>query len=175
MLRHRTVAKHCRASSSSVHSAGYEGNRAGALPHTGGGGCARGSATCRSQAGKRVYMGGDRQSNHGDPGCRSIREYGGWSGWRLNSIDREVAPVGPHPSRPRPHLQHRMIVETQCARFDSISLESGATLAPVEVAFQTYGAPDSRNSNAILVLHAFSGDAHAAGLSSETGKPGRGD
>src|SRR5271165_265993 len=65
-----------------------------------------------------------------------------------------------------------MIVETQYARFDSISLESGATLTPVEVAFQTYGELDSEQSNAILILHAFTGDAHAAGISPETGKPG---
>src|ERR1700739_2611106 len=65
-----------------------------------------------------------------------------------------------------------MIVETQFARFDSISLESGATLAPVEVAYQTYGQLDSEQSNAILILHAFTGDAHAAGISPESGKPG---
>src|ERR1700722_6533945 len=65
-----------------------------------------------------------------------------------------------------------MIVETQYARFDSISLESGAALAPVEVAYQTYGELDSERSNAILILHAFTGDAHAAGISQETGKPG---
>ncbi len=56
-----------------------------------------------------------------------------------------------------------MIVETQCARFDSISLESGATLAPVEVAYQTYGVLDSEQSNAILVLHAFTGDSACGG------------
>src|SRR5262249_2817265 len=65
-----------------------------------------------------------------------------------------------------------MIVEARTVRFESLSLDSGATLAPVEVAYETYGALNDAKSNAILVLHAFSGDAHAAGISPETGKPG---
>src|SRR6202166_1548576 len=65
-----------------------------------------------------------------------------------------------------------MIVELQCARFDSIALEGGATLSPVEVAYETYGHLNSDRSNAILIAHAFTGDAHAAGISHETGKPG---
>jgi homoserine O-acetyltransferase/O-succinyltransferase len=65
-----------------------------------------------------------------------------------------------------------MIVEANTVRFDSIPLDSGATLAPVEVAYESYGKLNASRSNAILVLHAFSGDAHAAGISHETGKPG---
>src|SRR5271157_5054805 len=65
-----------------------------------------------------------------------------------------------------------MIVEAHTTRFDSISLDSGATLAPVDIAYETYGEPNASKTNAILVLHAFSGDAHAAGISHETGKPG---
>jgi len=65
-----------------------------------------------------------------------------------------------------------MIVEASVVRFDSIALDSGAALAPVDVAYETYGQLNAARSNAILVLHAFSGDAHAAGISPETGKPG---
>jgi homoserine O-acetyltransferase len=65
-----------------------------------------------------------------------------------------------------------MIIETRVVRFDSITLDSGATLTPVDVAYETYGKLNAARTNAILILHAFSGDAHAAGISPETGKPG---
>src|SRR3954462_11326507 len=65
-----------------------------------------------------------------------------------------------------------MIVEAQCAHFDSIALEVGAVLAPVEIAYETYGRLNSDRSNALLITHAFTGDAHAAGISHENGKPG---
>ena len=64
------------------------------------------------------------------------------------------------------------IVETQKASFASLPLDCGVTLLQVDVAYETYGTLNAARDNAILVLHAFSGDAHAAGISKETAQPG---
>ena len=65
-----------------------------------------------------------------------------------------------------------MVVETQLAQFPSLSLDCGVTLAPVDCAYETYGVLNMAKSNAILLHHAFSGDAHAGGVSKEDGRPG---
>lgn len=54
-----------------------------------------------------------------------------------------------------------------------LTLESGRALAPLTLAFETYGRLSPARDNAILLLHALSGDAHAAGRHSLTDrKPG---
>jgi homoserine O-acetyltransferase len=59
----------------------------------------------------------------------------------------------------RVHTQHALLFEHE----RPLELESGATLAPVEVAYETYGTLDADAGNAVFVCHALSGDAHAAG------------
>ncbi len=52
-------------------------------------------------------------------------------------------------------------------------LQSGARLAPITLADETYGRLNRARNNVILVMHALSGDAHAAGRHHSTDrKPG---
>ncbi|MGD9016156.1 MAG: alpha/beta fold hydrolase, partial [Desulfobacterales bacterium] len=49
---------------------------------------------------------------------------------------------------------------------DPLLLDSGHSLGPVDIVYETYGEPNDDRSNAVLVCHALSGDAHAAGYRS---------
>lgn len=66
------------------------------------------------------------------------------------------------------------IVSTQFAHFDTdLRLESGRVIGPLTIAYETYGRLNPGKSNAILVTHAWTGDAHAAGRhSADERKPG---
>ena len=46
---------------------------------------------------------------------------------------------------------------------DGLPLDCGRTLAPVNIRYETLGDLNSDHSNAILILHALTGDAHVAG------------
>jgi len=49
----------------------------------------------------------------------------------------------------------------------------GRRLAPIDIAYETYGELNSEKNNAVLVLHALTGDSHCAGYySGEDAKPG---
>ena len=46
-----------------------------------------------------------------------------------------------------------------------LALDCGRTLHPIRIAYETYGTLSPARDNVILVCHALSGDAHAAGFS----------
>ena len=51
-------------------------------------------------------------------------------------------------------------------------LDCGVSLAPLEIAYQTYGALNAERSNAILVCHALTLDQYVASTNPVTGRPG---
>jgi len=56
---------------------------------------------------------------------------------------------------------------------DSLLLECGRSLSQITVAYETYGTLSPKRDNAILLMHALSGDAHAAGYNKpDDPKPG---
>ncbi|HSB05736.1 MAG TPA: homoserine O-acetyltransferase [Thermodesulfobacteriota bacterium] len=68
------------------------------------------------------------------------------------------------------------VVHTQYFDFahppHELVLETGEKLGPITVAYETYGKLNDQRSNAVLILHALSGDAHAAGFHKGDEKPG---
>lgn len=63
------------------------------------------------------------------------------------------------------------IVQTQFYKIEEkIKFESGVEFGPITVAYETYGKLNEDGSNAILVIHALTGDAHAAGYHSKDDK-----
>ncbi|PLY11935.1 MAG: homoserine O-acetyltransferase [Desulfuromonas sp.] len=66
------------------------------------------------------------------------------------------------------------IVTTEYVTFDTeLQLESGRLLGPITLAYEGYGRLNAARNNTILVTHAWTGDAHAAGTYSEDDrKPG---
>jgi len=73
-------------------------------------------------------------------------------------------------------MPNKVYTETKYFTFgnspDELLLDCGEKLGPITVAYETYGVLNNDKSNAILLLHALSGDAHAAGFHKGDEKPG---
>ncbi len=68
------------------------------------------------------------------------------------------------------------VVETQyftfCEPPQELTLKSGLKLGPITLAYETYGTLNADKSNAILIFHTLTSDAHAAGFKKDAEKPG---
>jgi homoserine O-acetyltransferase len=63
---------------------------------------------------------------------------------------------------------HRLVLGAEAP----LHLDCGIDLAPVTIAYQTYGRLNAAKSNAILICHALTGDHYVADTHPVTGKPG---
>lgn len=60
-------------------------------------------------------------------------------------------------------MSEKTIVETQFYTINKkLKFESGVEFGPITVAYETYGKLNEKKDNAILLIHALTGDAHAA-------------
>jgi len=66
----------------------------------------------------------------------------------------------------------RVTAESRRVFRDGLTLQSGQRLPCVDVAFERYGTINAARDNVILVCHALSGGAHAAGWHTGASKPG---
>ncbi|MGC3955692.1 MAG: homoserine O-acetyltransferase [Propionicimonas sp.] len=68
------------------------------------------------------------------------------------------------------------VVSTQQVRLftaeEPLRMLGGASLGPVDVAYETYGELSPARDNAVMVCHALTGDAHAAGFHEGAERPG---
>jgi homoserine O-acetyltransferase len=71
-------------------------------------------------------------------------------------------------SRLRPVPSQVMVL----AADQPMRLDSGTTLGPFTLAYETYGTLNTAKSNAVLVCHALTGDQYAAGINPTNGRPG---
>ncbi len=65
-----------------------------------------------------------------------------------------------------------LIASKSLALSRDLPLDSGQSLAGVQIAFETYGELSADRSNAILICHALTGDQYVASAHPITGKPG---
>ena len=67
------------------------------------------------------------------------------------------------------HAQSVRLVEPG----ESFQLEAGGKISPIDVEYETYGTLNPARDNVIFLLHALSGDAHAAGWDADAEATGR--
>ena len=82
------------------------------------------------------------------------------------------AEIPRRPKDPRLQADNPESLKVRFGTDQPLMLDAGVPLAPLTVAYQTYGTLNAANSNAVLICHALTGDQHVANEHPVTGKPG---
>src|SRR5919205_722018 len=82
------------------------------------------------------------------------------------------AEIPRRPKDPRLQADNPESLKVRFGTDQPLMLDAGVPLAPLTVAYQTYGMLNAAKSNAVLICHALTGDQHVANVHPVTGKPG---
>jgi homoserine O-acetyltransferase/O-succinyltransferase len=76
------------------------------------------------------------------------------------------------PAEPRSQVDDPASLVARFGPDEPLAMDAGVTIAPWQIAYQTYGTLNATRSNAVLICHALTGDQHVANVHPVTGKPG---
>src|ERR671926_137787 len=82
------------------------------------------------------------------------------------------AEIPRRPKDPRLQADNPESLKVRFGTDQPLTLDAGVPLAPLTVAYQTYGTLNAAKSNAVLICHALTGDQHVANVHPVTGKGG---
>ena len=82
------------------------------------------------------------------------------------------AEIPRRPKDPRLQADNPESLKVRFGTDQPLMLDAGVPLAPLTIAYQTYGTLNAAKSNAVLICHALTGDQHVANEHPVTGKPG---
>ncbi|WP_114184578.1 homoserine O-acetyltransferase MetX [Microvirga aerophila] len=76
------------------------------------------------------------------------------------------------PPEPRNQVDDPSSLVARFGASEPLLMDSGGSIGPWQIGYQTYGKLNADKSNAVLICHALTGDQHVANVSPLTGKPG---
>ena len=90
---------------------------------------------------------------------------------RVHRVTTEAIDIGP-PNGAQGEIDSPSSLVVRFPESDPLVMDSGGIIAPLTIAYQTYGRLNADRSNAVLICHALTGDQHVANRHPVTGKGG---
>ena len=90
---------------------------------------------------------------------------------RVHRVTTEAIDIG-QPNGAQGEIDSPSSLVVRFPESDPLVMDSGGIIAPLTIAYQTYGRLNADRSNAVLICHALTGDQHVANRHPVTGKGG---